>query len=83
MHNGNLQINFILTSNLSMQACVGSKATSLTCSKISKSHDLFCNEALFVLSCDMKGIEKSIGNLFYNRWHMNIPGIVDKLYFGF
>ena len=49
LYSSDLQSNFILNSNSSLQACLSTKTTSLTKTKISKSHDLLYNKSLFVL----------------------------------
>ena len=59
LYSSDLQSNFILNSNSSLQSCLSTKTTSLTKTKISKSHDLLYNKSLFVLLGNMKGVEKS------------------------
>ena len=47
----------------SMQARLSTNSASVTRSKIVKVGDLFCHEALFVLSGSVAGVEKFVGNL--------------------
>ena len=81
-HCSNLFINFNLNSNILLQSCLIDETRGLTRSKISKSRDLFCNEAQFVLSGNIKVIEKFYRKSLYNP-HLNFAEIFGTLSFGF